>query len=228
MRRIVIALAGAATAVLASLAPLTAATATAAAATAPSAAPATAPAAAAARTGCSAYYLDSDYRLGPATTPNRGVVALELDGYRRFDGMTPQRFIDRYWDPSTGSWKYPPDNGFLLVDGKPVEFRLTLEPGEPLDRFGSLYGGFLAPAGTLYSARSIPPSSLDDSPGFTCNDHAYRVLKAFKVEAGPVAPAFGQPGLGLQYQLLSSLLPGDPATAEVLRLVDHRYLAASN
>jgi hypothetical protein len=222
LKRIGIALAGAATALLASLAPVTAAT----AATAPATAPAAA--AVAVRTGCSAGYLDSDYLLGPATTPNRGVVALELDGYRRFDGMTPQRFIDRYWDPSTGSWKYPPDNGFLLIGGKPVEFRLTLEPGEPLDRFGSLYGGFLAPAGTLYSNRSIPPSNLDDSPGFTCNYHAYRVLKAFKVEAGPVAPAFGQPGLGLQYQLLSSLLPGDPSTANVFWLVDHGYLAASN
>ena len=176
----------------------------------------------------SSDYLDSDYRLGPATTPNQGAVALELVGYRRLDGMTPQRFLHRYWDPSAGSWKYPPDNGFLLAAGKPVEFRLTLEPGEPLDRFGSPYGGFLAPTGTAYSARSIPPSNLDDSPGFTCNYHAYRILKAFKVEAGPVAPAFGQPGLGLQYQLLSSLLPGDPAQANVLWLVDHGYLAASN
>jgi hypothetical protein len=216
LRRIVIALAVTATAVLASLAPMTAATA------------ATATAPAAVRTGCSADYLDSDYRLGPAITPSLGAVALELAGYRRLDGMTPQRFIDRYWDPSAGSWKYPPDNGFLLADGKPVEFRMTLEPGDPLDRYGSLYGGFLAPAGTPYSARSIPPSNLDDSPGFTCSYHAYLVLRAFRVEAGPVAPAFGQPGLGLQYQLLSSLLPGDPATANVLWLVDHGYLAATN
>jgi hypothetical protein len=224
LRRIVIALAGAATAVLATVVPITVAT----AATAQTTVSATAQAVTAVRTVCSADYLDSDYRLGPETTPNRGAVASELAGYRRFGGLTSKQFIGRYWDPSTGSWKYPPDNGFLLIGGKPLEFRLTLEPGESLDRFGSLYGGFLAPTGTLYYARSIPPSNLDDSPGFTCNYHTYRVLKAFKVEAGPVAPAFGQPGLGLQYQLLSSLLPGDPSTANVRWLVDHGYLAASN
>jgi hypothetical protein len=216
LRRIVIALAGTAIVVLAGLAPMT--TAKAAQAEAP----------AAARTGCSASYLGSDSRLGPATIPNRGAIALELSGYRRLDGMTRQRFIKRYWDPSTKSWRYPPDSGFLIVGGKPVKFRLTLEPGEPLDRYGSLYGRFLAPTGTLYSARSIPPSSLNDSPGFTCNYHTYKVLKAFKVEGGPVAPAFGQPGLGLQYQLLSSLLPGDPAQANVFWLIDHGYLAATN
>jgi hypothetical protein len=212
LRRIVIGLAGAAIAALAGLVPITAA----------SAAPA------AARTQCSASYLGGDYRLGPAITPNRGAVARELVGYRRLAGLTPQQFINLYWDPSTSSWRYPPDNGFLIVGGKPVEFRLTLAPGERLDRYGSPYGGFLAPADTAYSARSIPPSSLDDSPGFTCNYHTYRVLKAFRAEAGPIAPAFGQPGLGLQYLLLSSLLPGHPAQASVYWLIGHGYLAATN
>ncbi|HWD09373.1 MAG TPA: TNT domain-containing protein [Actinomycetota bacterium] len=50
--------------------------------------------------------------------------------------------------------------------------------------------------------------SLDNfDPAFTCNDHLYRVVKAFKVEAGPIAPGFGQPGYGRQYQLVGSLLP---------------------
>jgi len=212
MRRIAIALAGAAIVMLATAAPTIAAT-------APPAAP---------RTGCSADYLDGDYRLGPETTPNRGPVALELIGYKRLRGMSPRRFIARYWDSATGSWKYPPDNGFLIIHGKPLKFHLILEPGEPIDRYGSLYGSFLAPSGTPYAARSIPPSSLDDAPGFTCNYHTYKVIRAFTVEAGPVAPAFGQPGFGLQYQLVSSLLPGDPAKANVYWLVDHGYLTAAS
>jgi len=218
LRRIVIALAGAATVVLAGLAPMTTAKAATAAAQVP----------AAARTGCSDSFLDGDSRLGPATIPNRGAIALELKGYQRLDGMTPKGFIERYWDGSTKTWRYPPDSGFVIFDGKPEEFPLTLKPGVPLDRYGSLYGSFLAPDGTPYSERSIPPSSLDDSPGFTCNYHAYKVLKAFEVEGGPVAPAFGQPGYGLQYQLLSALLPGDPASANVLWLIDHHYLVASS
>ena len=29
--------------------------------------------------------------------------------------------------------------------------------------------------------------------------HTYKVLKPFEVQAGKIAPAFGQPGLGTQY-----------------------------
>lgn len=181
-----------------------------------------------ARTACSASYLDGDYRLGPRTTPDAGPVALQLFGYSRLADLTPGQFIARYWDPSANSWKYPPDNGFLVIAGHPVEYRLNLKPGSPLDRYGSIYGGYLAPAGTPYWARSLPPSNLDDATGFTCNYHTYTVLKAFKVEAGPAAPDFGQPGLGLQYQLVASLLPGDPAQASVQWLLVHGYLAAAN
>jgi hypothetical protein len=212
MKRIAIALAGAIVAVLATLVPSIAA----------AAAPVTP------RTGCSAAYLDNDYRLGPATTPHQGIVARELIGYNRFGRLSPQNFLADYWDSATSSWDYPPDNGYLILGGQPVEFQVTLVPGESIDRYGSLYGSFLAPFGTPYADRSIPPSSLDDSPGFTCNYHTYRVTKAFAVEAGPIAPAFGQPGLGLQYQLRSSLLPGDPSTADVYWLVEGGYLTATN
>ena len=47
-------------------------------------------------------------------------------------------------------------------------------------------------------------------------------------EAGPIAPGFGQPGLGLQYQLVSSLLAGDPATANVMWLISNGYLRSLN
>lgn len=48
-----------------------------------------------------------------------------------------------------------------------------------------------------------------------------------KAETGPIAPGFGQPGRGLQYQLVTSLLPMD-ATANVQWLVSHGYLRALN
>lgn len=212
-RRFFTALASAAVAALAALAPASAAH----AAQLPQA-----------RAACSAGYLDSDYRLGPATTPDAGSVGLQLFGYSRLAGLTPGRFIARYWDSSADSWKYPPDNGFLVIADHPVEYKLALKPGSPLDRYGSVYGGYLAPAGTPYWARSLPPSNLDDATGFTCNYHTYKVLKAFKVEAGPAAPAFGQPGLGLQYQLVASLLPGDPSQPSVQWLLARGYLAATD
>jgi hypothetical protein len=52
------------------------------------------------------------------------------------------------------------------------------------------------------------------------------VRKAFKVESGPIAPGFGQPGLGRQYQLVSSVVPGSPTPLNVNWLLSHHYLAA--
>jgi Tuberculosis necrotizing toxin len=184
-------------------------------------------------TQCSNAYFDDSSLLGPRALPTKGRIAAIVRGYRRLDGMTPKTFLTKYWDPTAnggkGSWRYPPDNGFLIADGHPVEFHSTLLRGEDVDRFGSEYGGFLAPADTPYANRSIPPQSLDNfDAAFTCNYHLYRVLKPFNAETGPIAPAFGQPGLGLQYQLVSSLLPGDPGTANVLWLIDHGYLKRLN
>ena len=185
--------------------------------------------AAPAATTCSTAFLDGDSRLGPATTPDSGIVALELIGYDRLDGLSPQQFLARYYNSATSSWDYPPDNGYLIVNGRPVEFQTTLGPGQSVDRFGSPGGSFLAPFGIPYAARSLPPSNLDDQQqGLTCNYYTYKVLKPFAVEAGPIAPAFGQPGLGLQYQLVSTLLPGDPVSATVNWLVSNGYLAATN
>jgi hypothetical protein len=38
----------------------------------------------------------------------------------------------------------------------------------------------------------------------------------------------GQPGFGLQYQLVSSLLPGDPQPANIFWLVNNGYITATN
>jgi hypothetical protein len=182
---------------------------------------------------CSNSYFNDNSLLGPKILPDKGSIAPIVRGYKRLGGLTESRFLATYWDPKAnngkGSWRYPPDNGFLIVDGRPVEFPLTLAPGQLVDRFGSEYGSFLAPQDTPYAERALPPQSLDNyDAGFTCNYHLYRVLKPFETETGPIAPDFGQPGLGLQFQLVSSLLPGDPATANVMWLVSNGYLQSVN
>ena len=150
--------------------------------------------------------------------------------YRRTGGEPPPQFLDEYYDPAAnggrGGWRYPPANGYVIgADGHPEEAPRTLSPGQLVDRYGSEYGGFLAPQGPPYTERSIPPQSLDTiDPAVTCNYHRYRVLKAFTVEAGPIAPWFRQRGGGLQYQVDGSLLPGRPATANVMLLVANGYL----
>jgi hypothetical protein len=180
---------------------------------------------------CSSTYFDGDSRLGPAQLQSVGTVAPMLAGYDRLAGLTPQQFIQRYWDPSAGGgrggWRYPPQNGFLIgANGQPIEFVASLFPGQELDRFGSEYGGFLAPEYTPYAQRALPPQSLDVfDPAYTCNYHLYRVIKRFAAEEGPIAPAFGQIGHGLQIQLVGALVPGAPNPLNVLWLIVHGYLA---
>jgi hypothetical protein len=181
-------------------------------------------------TRCSAQDFGGDPRLGPLRLPILGLVGAELIGYRRTGDLTPQRFLDTYYDPTAnggaGGWRYPPDNGYADDPaGDPIEFALPLSPGQVIDRFGSEYGSFLAPAGLRYAQRSIPPQSLDANPAGGCNYHGYRVLRPFTVRAGPIAAWFSQPGGGLQYQLDSTLLPGAPNPLNVRALVDAGYLA---
>lgn len=179
-------------------------------------------------TDCSAAFFDGDPRLGPQQLPALGIVGLELLGYQRTGDLTPQQFLAQYYNPAAnggkGGWIYPPDNGYLLVNGQPVEWTQTLLPGEDIDRYGSEYGSFLAPAGSPYATRAIPPQSLDGTPAAGCNYHDYRVLKAFAVHAGPIAAWFAQPGDGLQYQLDAALIPGAPTPINVMWLINNGYL----
>ncbi|MDH6575435.1 TNT domain-containing protein [Kitasatospora sp. MAP5-34] len=175
---------------------------------------------------CSAAAFEGDPRLGPEQLPVFGRVGLELWGYQRTGGLPEQSFLATYYDSAAGSWKYPPSNGYVLkADGQPEEFQQTLRPGERIDRFGSEYGSFLAPEGLPYAMRSIPPQSLDSNPAASCNYHDYQVLKPFTVDAGPIAPWFGQPGYGWQYQLDSTLVPGGPTRLNVMWLIDNGYLS---
>ncbi|MET7450372.1 TNT domain-containing protein [Streptomyces sp. NPDC005574] len=149
------------------------------------------------------YFLD-DWRLGPQPLPHTGALGAMLKGYHRAGGTSAYWFLGCYWqtDPKTGKsgWWYPDNNGFVLKNGKPVEHSQTLRKGQLVDLFGSGFGNFLAPAGTPYAKRAIPPSNLDTYvAAYPLSYHLYRVLEPFTVHAGPIRPWFGQPGLGLQY-----------------------------
>jgi hypothetical protein len=151
---------------------------------------------------CSAVFYRGDKRLGPALLPVDGTVGRQLAGYLRTGGLPMATFLSTYYGSTTGSWIYPPDNGYITgPGGSPEETQGSLFAGQDIDRYGSVYGSFLAPAGLPYSARSIPPQNLDGSPAAGCNYHEYQVLKSFSVDEGPIAPWFGQPGGGEQFQL---------------------------
>ncbi|MGH9124691.1 MAG: TNT domain-containing protein [Acidimicrobiales bacterium] len=179
---------------------------------------------------CSNAYLNSDSRLGPAQLPTGGSLYPMVATYQPLAGLTASQFLATYWNPAAnggmGGWNYPPDNGYLLnAKGQPIEYVLRLGVGQRIDRFGSPFGAFLAPMEMPYQSRALPPMSLDNfDPAFTCNYHLYQVRKSFKVESGPIAPGFGQPGLGRQYQLENSLVPGSPGSLNVNWLLNNGYL----
>ncbi|MFF7637396.1 TNT domain-containing protein [Kitasatospora sp. NPDC008050] len=173
---------------------------------------------------CSAAFANGDARFGPEQLPASGPLGWQLFGYQRTGGASTSAFLTQYYDSAAGSWRYPPDNGYLVINGQPLELTQPLLPGQDIDRYGSEYGSFLAPEGSSYASRAIPPSSLDGNPAAGCNYHDYRVVKSFSVHGGPIAPWFNQPGLGWQYQLDGTLIPGAPASVNVGWLVTNGYL----
>ena len=92
--------------------------------------------------------------------------------------------------------KYAPDNGFVAGTTH-IE---TLDVGALIDRYGGPGGDFTAPKGTPYKMRSLPYYKNQNVY------HVYRVIKPIEnVEAGRIAPAFGERGGGIQYRLPTNI-----------------------
>ncbi|MFE4674244.1 TNT domain-containing protein [Streptomyces sp. NPDC056723] len=169
-------------------------------------------------------YFCNDWRLGPKKLPTHGLVAHTLHRYQRLGHLTATQFLNRWWDPAAdtgqGDWRYPDADGYAKnSQGQPIAAELELHAGQKVDRFGNEAGRYLAPAGTKYGKRSIPPSSLNTTdPRHPYNYYLYKVTRDVKVCAGPIAPAFEQPGLGVQYVTSSQYCPKIARTS-VLDLV---------
>jgi hypothetical protein len=178
------------------------------------------------RNTCSTVAYHGNPLLGPKRVPNAGPVARLLRGWQRFAGFSPKGYLKLFYDAVAKSWRYPPQGGYQITPlGTPVVGSATLIEGQLIDRFGSEGGAYLSPEGTPYSARGIPPESLDPFPGGEpCNYYRYRVLKPFSVNAGPIAPALGQPGFGLQYVLSGTYFPGVTERVNVAYLLTNGYV----
>ncbi|ATY58746.1 hemagglutination repeat-containing [Cordyceps militaris] len=142
-------------------------------------------------------YLCADRRLGPSQLPTKLPLGSFVSSYNRLGGedVTVEKFI--------ATWTVPPQNGFALdVNGNAVNGTLQLPVGTLLDRFGSERGSYVSAASAPFSQRSLPPSSLDTdpkNPDFPYGYHLYKVVRPLSVVGGPIAPWFGQPGLGAQF-----------------------------
>jgi hypothetical protein len=183
-------------------------------------------AAAVKRTTCSTAAFRGDKRLGPKLLPNAGPVAKLLQGWKRLAGLAPTAYLRRYYDAKAKSWRYPPKGGYELTPlGDPIVGPFTFLQGQLIDRFGSEGGTYLSPQGSPYSGRGIPPESLNPFPGGRpCNYYRYRVLKPFGTDSGPIAPALGQPGFGLQYVLAARFFPGVTERVNVAYLLANGYI----
>ncbi|RKR92424.1 uncharacterized protein DUF4237 [Micromonospora pisi] len=161
--------------------------------------------------------------LGPDPVPAERPVGPLLLGYQRFGELTQSEFVARY--RSGNGWVYPPADGFLVLFDQPIRFAQTLRAGSRIDRFGYPGGAYLAPARTLFLQRALPPQNLNTPNGTAqSNYHLYCVLKAFRVDSGPIAPWFEQLGLGLQYKLEQRHLPEAGTALSVDWLLRHGYL----
>lgn len=171
-----------------------------------------------------------DARLGPEWLPKQrqAPVGPLLKGYKRTGALSPDAFLKKYWEgpAATGGWKYPPNDGFAEVNGRIDKEPSELRPGQRLDRFGSEYGGYLAPAGDAYAQRALPPQNLNTREATVpCDYHLYEVAKPFWVWQGGIAPWFEQPGGGRQIKLDPDFLdPGPGERLNVKWLLDHDYL----
>ncbi|MGX2993153.1 TNT domain-containing protein [Streptomyces sp. JNUCC 64] len=173
---------------------------------------------------------EGDPRLGPETLPakrDRPVGPL-LRGWQRTGQLGSQDFLRKYWEgpADTGGWKYPPNDGFAEVNGQLDKEPAKLRKGQRLDRFGSEYGAYLAPAGAPYAKRALPPQSLNTrDAAVPCDYRVYKVAKPFWVWKGGIAPWFEQPGGGQQIKLDPVFLdPGQGQRLNVKWLLDNGYL----
>ncbi|MCX4673260.1 TNT domain-containing protein [Streptomyces sp. NBC_01381] len=175
-----------------------------------------------------------DARLGPKWLPKKWQkpVGPLLKGWKRTGDLAPSSFLKKYWEgpADSGSWKYPPNDGFETVNGQVDKHPEELEEGELLDRFGSEYGSFLAPAGDPYAKRALPPQNLNTrDAAVACDYRVYEVSKPFYVWQGSIAPWFEQPGHGQQIKLDAVFLdPGEGQRLNVKWLLEHGYLEPAN
>ncbi|MFF1512294.1 TNT domain-containing protein [Streptomyces sp. NPDC058326] len=171
-----------------------------------------------------------DKRLGPKHLPRtwQDPVGPLLNRYQRTGQLSSADFLKKYWEgpAGTGGWKYPPNDGFGEVNGTVDKAPELLTEGERLDRFGSEYGSFLAPAGDAYAERALPPQNLNTrDAAFPCDYHLYEVTRSFVVWEGSIAPWFEQPGGGRQIKLDPAFLdPGEGQRLNVKWLLDNGYL----
>jgi hypothetical protein len=149
----------------------------------------------------------ADQYAPPATVPDRyqHLVTDPNAPYGRADdghAFSRSEWEERYIGPDNRPI-YPGNNG--AVDGTRHTFTdmdsFRAAHGDTLDRMGGHGGDFLSPEGVPFEHRALPGSNLLQPY------HVFRLADelpdGMRIEVSEVAPAFGQPGGGIQLQFVS-------------------------
>lgn len=150
----------------------------------------------------------------PGTTPYRGLPLPEPgvrppgrapipDDFDPYGGLTREEYLRRHWDFEEGGWRYPDDSGFDMSPDAP-RFSSSLMIGQRFGRFGGEFGKYVSPLDVPLPQRSLPPDAL------LKEYHQYEVVRSLDAESGLadvglIAPAFEQPGGGIQIKLPRSV-----------------------
>ena len=138
---------------------------------------------------------------GRTPEPNRIAADEEAAGWSQYD---------KYRNGNSG-WNWPEKLGFAEAPAQ-----TTLPVGTRLDRYGNTNGAFLSPLGTPQEQRALAPGTLAEQY------HQYEVIKPLPVIQGKIAPAFGEPGGGIQ------ILPNMKDRVNVQWLLDNKYIRKVN
>ena len=122
-------------------------------------------------------------------------IAREASNYQEFAKIDTRIYAENNnWVDKAGNIIWPPNRG---LDGEAVIE--TLKPGTRIDRYGFECGTFVSPEGIPYQSRALAPGT-ENKPY-----NVYEVIKPIEVHAGKIAPWFGEPGGGIQYELKLSV-----------------------
>lgn len=164
---------------------------------------------------------------GPNDDPEPRLATEVFSDANPYGNLTKEQFEEQFVD-DRGWFRYPDDTDpakpyaipgtVRELSGELLQTQLN---GAVLDRIGHPGGAWLAPAGTPYGERALPPDSLQ-KPYHVYVVHAENPLPVgWTIEESKATPWFGHSGGGLQYRVIAPT--GESGSIE--ELLDSGFLS---